>query len=115
MCFVGLTHLTFNGFYGIMDYKLKRGFKMIPRDPIKDVRPDSRKRIHLGELAKGVDGYKIYKEEDSSRLILEPYAEIPLSELWVFQNNGILLSLDEADKQLLSGKKSRLNLDDWDI
>lgn len=49
------------------------------------VRPDAKGRIALGTFAKGVSSYRIY-EEENGRLILEPYAEVPAKELWLFDN-----------------------------
>ncbi len=53
------------------------------------LRPDSKGRLNLGELTKGVSSYRVRKEEDG-RLILIPFAEIPLSEKWIFENPEIL-------------------------
>lgn len=52
----------------------------------KMVRPDSKGRITLGRLAQGVSGFSVIKDENN-RLILEPYAEIPAREKWLFDNN----------------------------
>lgn len=55
----------------------------------KLVRPDSKGRITLGNLAKGVSGFSITKDKNN-RLILEPYTEIPLREKWLFDNKSSL-------------------------
>lgn len=53
------------------------------------VRPDSKGRINLGDLALGVSSYKVNVAEDG-KLILTPYAEIPFSEKWIFDDEEIL-------------------------
>jgi hypothetical protein len=49
------------------------------------VRPDSKGRITLGPLAKGISSFVVSKEDDG-RLTLEPYKEIPAREAWLFKN-----------------------------
>jgi len=53
------------------------------------LRPDSKGRLNLGELAKGVSSYRVRKEEDG-KLTLIPFAEIPFSEKWIFEDPAIL-------------------------
>lgn len=64
------------------------------------VRPDAKGRIALGAFAKGVSSFRIHKEENG-RLVLEPYAEIPLRERWIYENPEVLASIDRglADAQ----------------
>jgi len=61
------------------------------------VRPDAKGRINLGELAAGVSSYRVNISENGN-LTLTPYAEIPLSEKWIFDNEEAL----EKVKQHLS-------------
>jgi hypothetical protein len=65
----------------------------------KFLRPDSKGRLYLGELAKGVSSYKVTVDE-SSRIILEPYAEIPLRERWLYENKealeDVLIGLEQS-------------------
>lgn len=49
------------------------------------VRPDSKGRITLGPLAKGISSFIISREDDG-RLTLEPYKEVPAREAWLFNN-----------------------------
>ena len=49
------------------------------------VRPDSKGRITLGRLAEGVSSYKV-KIEANGKIVLEPFAEIPARERWLFEN-----------------------------
>lgn len=53
------------------------------------LRPDSKGRISLGEIANNVSSYRVIVEE-SGRVTLEPYAEIPLSEKWIFEDKELL-------------------------
>ena len=81
--------------------------------PIKDVKPDSRMRVHLGELAAGVDGFKVFKDE-AGRLVLEPYANLPLYELEALNNPKLMAEIDESFKQHRNGQSSRINWSDWE-
>lgn len=65
------------------------------------LRPDAKGRIALGELAKGVSSYKI-TEGDDGQLILTPYAEVPYSEKWIFENPDLL----EKFKQQIAQKQT---------
>lgn len=51
----------------------------------KVLRPDSKGRICLGKLAQGVSSFRV-SVDDHQRIVLEPYAEIPASEKWLFEN-----------------------------
>ena len=53
------------------------------------VRPDSKGRITLGRLAEGVSSYRV-KVEAHGRIVLEPFAEIPARERWLFENSEAL-------------------------
>lgn len=53
------------------------------------LRPDAKGRINLGDLAKGVSSYRVNISENGN-LILIPYAEIPFSEKWIFENEDTL-------------------------
>jgi hypothetical protein len=64
------------------------------------LRPDGKGRINLGDLASGVSSYRIMVE-DHGKLVLTPYAEIPLSEKWIFEDQNIL----EKVKQQLKKKQ----------
>ena len=58
---------------------------------MKDIilRPDAKGRISLGEIANNVSSYRV-AIEDSGKIMLEPYAEIPLSEKWIFEDKELL-------------------------
>jgi len=59
----------------------ERSFQDVTR-----VKPDNKGRITLGKLAKGVSSYAV-RVDDSGRVLLEPYAEIPARERWLFKNS----------------------------
>jgi hypothetical protein len=87
------------------------GIKMITVEPIKNVKPDQKGRITLGaELTKNISHYKVYTKEDG-RLILEPYAEIPAKELWLFEDKESLKSVMQGIKESLNDDVTTLDLD----
>ena len=62
------------------------------------LRPDAKGRINLGDLAQGVSSYRVHKA-DNGTLTLTPYAEIPYSEKWIFENEEILEKVKQHFKQ----------------
>lgn len=56
----------------------------------KILRPDSKGRICLGSLAKGISGYKVVLNENTKEITLKPYAELALPEQWLFENTQAL-------------------------
>jgi len=58
----------------------------------KVVRPDAKGRITLGAFAKGVSSFHVSREKNTGKLILDPYAEIPLEEQWLWKNKKSLAS-----------------------
>lgn len=69
------------------------------------VRLDQKRRISLTRFIPkiGIDSFKI-TVEDSGRIILEPLAEIPSRELWLYQNHEALASVKRGLKQSAEGK-----------
>jgi hypothetical protein len=61
---------------------------------VKIVRPDSKGRVTLGNLAKRISSYKITQDKNQ-RIILEPFVEIPIQEKWLFDNQ---LALEKVKK-----------------
>lgn len=53
------------------------------------LRPDAKGRLNLGSLAQGVSSYRVNIGENG-QLTLIPYAEIPFSEKWIFENKAVL-------------------------
>jgi len=60
------------------------------------LRPDSKGRLNLGEIANNVSSYRV-TIENGGKVILEPYAEIPLSDKWIFEDKELMSRIkDEA-------------------
>jgi hypothetical protein len=55
----------------------------------KMLRPDAKGRVTLGKMAEGISGFMAFYDE-FHRIVLEPYAEIPAKEKWIFNNPTIL-------------------------
>ena len=51
----------------------------------KTLRPDSKGRITLGNLAGGASCFKAYKDK-KGRIVLEPLVEVPVNEAWLWNN-----------------------------
>lgn len=64
--------------------------------------PDAKGRVTLGEIASNVSSYRI-TIENNGKVILEPYAEIPLSEKWIFNNKELLEKIKEQAIEKKSG------------
>jgi hypothetical protein len=64
---------------------------------IHTVRPDSKGRIALGKLAQDISSFHVTQEADG-RIVLEPFAEIPAREKWLYEN-------EEAMQKVLKGLK----------
>lgn len=73
----------------------------------KVLRPDSKGRVALGELAKDVSSFRV-SVDAGGRIILEPFAEVPAREKWLFDNKAALASVQRGLAQSAAGKtKSR--------
>lgn len=76
----------------------------IRRDDKVLVKPDNKRRVLLPkELVDKDSMFHIYTN-DLGQIILDPQVTIPASELWVFQNKGILDSLDRSMAQSKQGQ-----------
>lgn len=53
------------------------------------LRPDSKGRVNLGALSKGISGFSVHQERNG-KIILEPFVEIPMNEKWLFENETVL-------------------------
>ena len=62
-------------------------------EKFKVVRPDAKGRITLGAFAKDVSSFHVTREKDTGRLILDPYAEIPLEEQWLWKDKEAMESV----------------------
>lgn len=71
---------------------------------VKVVRPDSKGRITLGELANGISSFRV-SQDKNHRIILDPFIEIPAQEKWLFDNQ---MSLEKVKKGLEDSAKGRV-------
>ena len=66
---------------------------------------DERNRLTIGEILKGSKRIRLY-QNDNGEVLLQPIAEIPASELWLFQNpeaiNDIRVGLRDASQRKVS-------------
>lgn len=68
-----------------------------------NVRPDTKGRITLGNLAKGVSSYEAEERTDGS-ILLVPKVEIPAREAWLFKNPKAIASVRRGLAQAAEGK-----------
>ncbi len=71
------------------------------------LRPDSKGRIALGALAKGVSSFRVHKEE-GGRVVLEPFVEIPERERWLYKNPEALAMVEQGLRESAEGKTVRM-------
>lgn len=67
------------------------------------IRPDAKGRITLGTLARGVSSFQA-SVDSAGRIILEPFAEIPAREKWVFENKAVVDAVRDGLVQAAEGK-----------
>ncbi len=72
---------------------------------------DDRNRITLGDLLKGCNRVKLYKNSQGE-ILLKPLVEIPSSEAWLFENKEALESVKKGLKDASEGKVTKFNLDE---
>ena len=69
---------------------------------------DERNRLTVGEILKGCKRIRLYRNV-RGEVLLQPIAEIPASELWLFQNQGAINEVREGLRDASQGKISRLD------
>ena len=69
----------------------------------KTVRPDSKGRITLGNLASGASSFKAYRDR-KGRIILEPQIEVPAAEAWLWKNPVALKAVRQGLEDSAGGK-----------
>lgn len=67
------------------------------------LRPDSKGRITLGALAKNVSSFRVHVEA-GGKLVLEPFAEVPFHERWIYENPEISASIDRGIADAKAGR-----------
>ncbi len=76
---------------------------------LKMVRPDSKGRVTLGAIAKGISSFSI-RQERNGTIVLQPFVEIPAREKWLFGNTSasqkVQTGLDQAKNRELVDKGS---------
>lgn len=81
-------------------------------EEISTIRPDRQGRVTLQRSMKKtaapkVDAYKQYLGPHGEILLI-PIAEIPLRELWVYQNPAVLESIERGLEQSANGQTTSL-------
>jgi hypothetical protein len=84
-------------------WKVNDSFKEIGTRTI-----DERNRLTVGEILKGSKRVRLY-QNDSGEVLLQPIAEIPASELWLFQNPEAINEIREGLRDASQGKVSQLD------
>ena len=74
---------------------------------VKTVRPDRKGRITLGKLLEGASSVKVSVSDDGT-ITLEPYTEIPLKELWLYENAEALGKVKNGLVQASEGSLNQL-------
>ena len=74
---------------------------------IQQLRPDSKGRITLGTLAQGVSSFRVSHLADGN-IILEPFAEVPAREAWLFENPVVLEAVKTGLRQATEGSSRSL-------
>ncbi len=65
---------------------------------------DARKRISLAKLLPDYEVCSIRAYTEGDKIILEPMAEIPAHELWLYKNPPVLKEIQEGLQQSKEGK-----------
>ena len=73
---------------------------------VHTVHPDTKGRIALGSLAKGISSFQISTDKEG-RIILEPYVEIPARESWLFKNKVALKQVQKGLQDSAKGNVSK--------
>ncbi len=80
----------------------------------KNLKVDSKKRITLGKIVPdNVTSYDVEIQENNV-IILRPKVEIPLEELWLYQNKNAFKSVQKGMADSLNGKIQELSDDFWE-
>lgn len=65
---------------------------------------DARNRVNLSGLLPDLDVHTVIARTEGNKIILEPMAEIPASELWLYKNPKALKAVHEGLKESAEGK-----------
>ena len=72
---------------------------------------DDKKRLTLGELAANYDRVRLYSNKKGEVLII-PVAEIPVSELWLYEDKKAFADLMKGLKEAKENQTSELAIDE---
>lgn len=73
---------------------------------------DSRKRVPLGKLLKGVSTNLFNAELIDGKIVLEPMKAIPERESWLYENPEALASIKRGLKDAAEGKLADFDPDE---
>ena len=65
----------------------------------KILRPDAKGRICLGKIAKGISSFRLNLNQETGEITLIPYAEVELSEKWLYSNKTALKKIRSGLEQ----------------
>jgi hypothetical protein len=65
--------------------------------------PDAKKRLSLGEAIAGGTAYNIYRNA-VGQIILDPVKAVPVSEVWLYENEQALASVKQGLRESKEGK-----------
>lgn len=65
---------------------------------------DARQRVNLTKLLPDFDVHTVLAYKEGDKIILEPLAEIPARELWLYKNKEALEAVETGLKQIKEGK-----------
>ena len=70
----------------------------------KILRPDTKGRVTLGPLAKGVSGFQMFVDQENHKIVLLPLKEVPAHEQWLYLNETALKKVKAGLKAAEKGK-----------
>lgn len=72
---------------------------------------DGRNRVNLSKLLPNIEVHSVKAYREGNKIILEPMAEIPAHELWLYKNPEHLADVMEGLNQSSEGKTSASDID----
>lgn len=72
---------------------------------------DDRNRITLGKYLKNFKRLKVY-QDSRGEILLVPIVEVPASELWIYQNQNAMESLQKGLSDAKAGRIAEKKLED---
>lgn len=75
---------------------------------VRDVRPDSKRRVTLGKALAGLGEdvrFDVYRNP-SGQIVLDPQVSIPASEAWLYRNPKALAAVRRGLEEAAEGKSA---------